>query len=122
MKYNSSKPRTEETSNPPSTVKDIPTISEVLHLCLEEALFLSYALGSLILTNEVGSEMNIDEMWIAFSENDVKFPVQYAVYHHFRCKGWVVKSGIKFGADWGKSLFYALFFLDVLFLVCNLFI
>ena len=27
------------------------------------------------------------------------FPYQYAVYHHFRAKGYVVKDGTKFGCD-----------------------
>ena len=28
------------------------------------------------------------------------FPYQYAVYHHFRAKGYVVKDGLKFGVDY----------------------
>lgn len=77
-------------------------MKEVLHLCLEEAFFLSYTLGTLVLTNEDGCEMDIDDMWSSFLKIDSRFCIQYAVYHHFRCKGWVVKPGIKFGADWGK--------------------
>jgi tRNA-splicing endonuclease subunit Sen2 len=31
---------------------------------------------------------------------DNPFLIQYAVYHHFRSLGWVVRSGIKFCTDW----------------------
>lgn len=92
-----------------------------LKLLPEEALFLSYALGCLIVSckttnsksstgrktssaarKESSHEMSIDEMWTVFSKDDPKFPIKYAVYHHYRTRGWVVKSGLKFGADWGE--------------------
>lgn len=92
-----------------------------LKLLPEEALFLSYALGCLVVTQkkigtekqnrkrtsslseqEEDHEMTIDQMWNAFIRDDPNFPVKYAVYHHYRTKGWVVKSGLKFGADWGE--------------------
>jgi tRNA-splicing endonuclease subunit Sen2 len=31
---------------------------------------------------------------------DNPFILSYVVYHHFRSLGWVVRSGIKFCADW----------------------
>ena len=55
--------------------------------------------------------MNLSQLWNAaqaahprlnslFQErSDNPFLVNYAVYHHFRSLGWVVKSGIKFCAD-----------------------
>jgi len=70
-----------------------------LELC--EAFFLSYGLGCLLVCdcdNEY-EEMSIDEMWDKFCRVDLEFPHKYAVYHHFRSKGWVVKDGCKFGAD-----------------------
>lgn len=95
------------------------TYESYLKLLPEEALFLSYALGCLVVTQkktvpekqnrkrispasekEKDHEMTIDQMWNSFSKADPKFPVKYAVYHHYRTKGWVVKSGLKFGADW----------------------
>lgn len=33
-------------------------------------------------------------------EPDNQFMIRYAVYHHFRSLGWVVRSGIKFGVDY----------------------
>ncbi|KAK7074941.1 tRNA-splicing endonuclease subunit Sen2 [Halocaridina rubra] len=83
-----------------------------LELTLEEAMFLSYALGCLIVKRLVhGSKrkskggflekaMTIDQMWNEFTRDDPKFVVRYYVYHHYRTKGWVVKSGLKFGADY----------------------
>ena len=72
-----------------------------LRLELYEAFFLSYGLGCL-LVNDCDREyeqMSIDDMWNKFCNVDSDFPHQYAVYHHFRSKGWVVKNGCKFGAD-----------------------
>ncbi|XP_053648108.1 uncharacterized protein Tsen2 isoform X1 [Cherax quadricarinatus] len=85
-----------------------------LQLLPEEALFLSYALGCLIVVREEAAvkhsykcssssdvqELTIDHMWSTFIEDDPKFAIKYAVYHYYRTKGWVVKSGLKFGADW----------------------
>ncbi|XP_063847577.1 tRNA-splicing endonuclease subunit Sen2-like [Scylla paramamosain] len=87
-----------------------------LSLLPEEALFLSYALGCLVLTHEevdesckgrkraldepTSHEMTIDEMWRVFSQQDASFPVKYAVYHHYRTLGWVVKAGLKYGVDY----------------------
>merc|ERR1711894_294019 len=73
-----------------------------LRLELYEAFFLSYGLGCL-LVNDCDREyeqMSIDDMWNKFCNVDSDFPHQYAVYHHFRSKGWVVKNGCKFGADY----------------------
>jgi len=72
-------------------------------LTLEEAYFLSYALGCLLVTNEAtGCDMDLEEMWDVFSSEyptQNYFAARYAVYHHFRSKGWVVRPGVKFGAD-----------------------
>ena len=64
-----------------------------------EAFFLSYALGCLIVEDSRGREMNLDQMWALFVVYRPRFPFLYAVYHHFRAKGWVVKPGAHFGAD-----------------------
>ncbi|XP_042869139.1 tRNA-splicing endonuclease subunit SEN2-like isoform X2 [Penaeus japonicus] len=94
--------------------EDSQALCGSMKLMPEEAMFLSYALGCLVVTqsaqqqpyqyssygNNTYSEMTIDEMWTAFTKADKAFPIKYAVYHHYRAKGWVVKSGLKFGADW----------------------
>jgi tRNA-splicing endonuclease subunit Sen2 len=59
--------------------------------------------------------MPLKDLWLAFNaaydleqpaastlavKPDNGFIVHYAVYHHFRSLGWVVKSGIKFCVDY----------------------
>ena len=51
-------------------------------------------------------------MWERFRAADPRFPALYRTYHHFRAKGWVVKGGVKFGADFllykhGPPFFHA---------------
>ncbi len=74
-------------------------IKEHLCLTLEEAFFLSYALGSLVVLDKSSVPLELCEMWRRFCSVQSSFPSHYAVYHHFRAKGWVPKVGIKFGAD-----------------------
>jgi tRNA-splicing endonuclease subunit Sen2 len=88
---------------------------EHLQLSLEEAFFLSYSLGVLkifiddtdiILANT--SLLSLFRRQSYFpprslsspSESDDPFMVSYAVYHHYRSLGWVVRSGVKFGVDY----------------------
>lgn len=86
-----------------------------LELLPEEAMYLSYALGCLVVRKESmdskaqqfkgkqkqgGKEFTIDQLWKRFVNDDQKFVARYAVYHHYRAKGWVVRSGLKFGADY----------------------
>ncbi|XP_068224700.1 uncharacterized protein [Palaemon carinicauda] len=87
-----------------------------LELLPEEAMYLSYALGCLVVEKEwvaqgrpqqfkgkqkQGSkEFTIDQLWRKLVNDDQKFVARYAVYHHYRAKGWVVRSGLKFGADY----------------------
>lgn len=68
-----------------------------LELC--EAFFLSWALGCL-LVSKGGDQMNLANMWKEFTRIEPDFIWRYSVYHHFRAKGWVVRSGQKFGVDW----------------------
>lgn len=51
-------------------------------------------------------------MWERFLAVDSRFPALYRAYHHFRAKGWVVRRGVKFGADFllykhGPPFFHA---------------
>ncbi|KAG8237292.1 hypothetical protein J437_LFUL016205 [Ladona fulva] len=53
--------------------------------------------------------MSLEELWNAFRlsralQSSVPFETSYAVYHHFRSKGWVVKPGIRFGGDFYFAL------------------
>jgi len=72
-----------------------------LHLELCEAWFLSYCLGCLVITcAETYEEMSLINLWNKFRILEPDFPVRYRVYHHFRCRGWVVRSGATMGSDW----------------------
>ncbi|GFY68658.1 tRNA-splicing endonuclease subunit Sen2, partial [Trichonephila inaurata madagascariensis] len=44
--------------------------------------------------------LSLVQLWSKMCELSPNFPVMYTAYHHFRSKGWIVKSGIKFGADY----------------------
>lgn len=91
------------------------TNQEHLQLSLEEAIFLSYSLGVLnvfiddadtILPN--ASLLSLFRRHSYFpprsisspQEPDEPFMMSYAVYHHYRSLGWVVRSGVKFGVDY----------------------
>ncbi|CAJ2506555.1 Uu.00g006850.m01.CDS01 [Anthostomella pinea] len=86
---------------------------EHLQLTLEEAFYLVFALGVLTIMNPVtGKSMTAPELFTLCRQQsyfpprsmglqpDDPFLIQYAVYHHFRSLGWVVRPGIKFGVDW----------------------
>ncbi|ESP01623.1 hypothetical protein LOTGIDRAFT_200224 [Lottia gigantea] len=74
-------------------------IKEYLQLSFVEAFFLCYGLGCLIVQN---SERNIDikSLWKLFCTKQRNFIPSYICYHYFRSKGWVPKSGLKFGCDY----------------------
>lgn len=92
---------------------------EHLQISVEEAFFLSYSLGVLDIYPSSESEDSSEPFSTASllslfrrhsyypprnlsvpSEPDDPFMLSYAVYHHFRSMGWVVRSGIKFGVDY----------------------
>ncbi|XP_022184089.2 tRNA-splicing endonuclease subunit Sen2 [Nilaparvata lugens] len=75
------------------------TVQETLNLSLEEAFFLSYALRCLQVVDLSGTSLLLTEMWQIYQEAKPTFISSYIVYHHFRSKGWVVKSGLKYGGD-----------------------
>ena len=87
---------------------------EHLQLTLEEAFFLVYGLGVLEVQHGPNNRNKISTSHL-FSicrscsyfpsrpsselSPDDPFLLSYAVYHHFRSLGWVVRPGIKFGVD-----------------------
>lgn len=80
-------------------VKEDPYfVKEYLHLSLEESFFLAYGLGCLrVYENE--KLLNLTDLWRAFCQRNNRFISLYVAYHYFRSKGWVPKSGLKFGTD-----------------------
>ena len=98
---------------PVASVEDL----EHLQLTLEEAFFLSFALGVLRITdpsknNKHLSSTELLELFRMHSytpskpiqalQPDDPFMVNYVVYHHYRSLGWVVKPGVKFAVDYCK--------------------
>lgn len=96
---------------------------EHLQLTFEEALFLSFGLGVLdvyALPHEGGSGQQPiprEQLFQLFQSQSLLAPgataistgqtgaattflANYAVYHHFRSLGWVVRPGVKFAVDW----------------------
>ena len=87
---------------------------EHLQLTLEEALFLSYGLGVLSITDPATSTPLSTSSLLTLSRQTSYFPpippqdlqpddpflLSYVVYHHFRSLGWVVRPGIKFAVDY----------------------
>ncbi|XP_043495969.1 tRNA-splicing endonuclease subunit Sen2 [Polistes fuscatus] len=87
-------------------------VMESLHMSFEETFFLMFALDCLQLIHFDGSLMDIHSAWLYFCEEDKNFIQNYVVYHYFRSKGWVVKSGLKYGGDFllykqGPSFYHA---------------
>jgi tRNA-splicing endonuclease subunit Sen2 len=87
---------------------------EHLQLTLEEAFFLSYALGSFHITfPTTSSPSNSWDLLDVFRQHstfpplpssaalvpDDHFLLSYITYHHFRSLGWVVRPGLKFAVD-----------------------
>ena len=75
-------------------------VPEYLQLSLEEAFFLTYAVGVLEIKNPATDEvMDISTCWKTFRHEQANFSSNYAVYHHLRACGWVPKAGLKFGVE-----------------------
>lgn len=88
-------------------------MTESLQLFFEEAYFLSYGLGCLIV-KDGDTDLELLKLWQRFCGLHDNFPARYAAYHHFRSKGWVVRSGAKFAADYllykdGPPFYHATF-------------
>lgn len=88
---------------------------EHLQLSNEEAFFLVYGLGALrVVDRESNNTIPASSLLPLFCQHsyypprpasdplkpDDQFMLSYAVYHHFRSLGWVVRSGVKFGTDY----------------------
>ncbi|KAJ1543692.1 tRNA splicing endonuclease subunit sen2, partial [Nowakowskiella sp. JEL0078] len=100
---------------------------EKLQLDPFETFFLSFALGCLDVKNENGNLLSKDDLWKTFRQfsrlhrfkppnltvdtpipNVLNSPynsfiANYIAYHYYRTQGWIVKSGLKYGAEFGKN-------------------
>lgn len=95
-----------------SRSKPIGGSRESLCLMFEEAYFLSVHIGCLAVrdaTQKCGSERAEDVMSFqtmspqtlraVFTAANPRFPERSIAYLHFRSRGWIVRSGFKFGSD-----------------------
>jgi len=105
----------EPTTRPPVEVAPVQEAQEHLTLSTEEAFFLSYGLGVLeVYCDNSETVLPPSSLLSLFRRHsyhpprslsmpaspDDPFMVSYAVYHHYRSLGWVVRSGIKFSTDY----------------------
>lgn len=92
-----------------------PTNQEHLQLTPSESLFLTYALGILLIhpplappsppispltTPTPYTPSTLLPLFITSLAPDDAFLLSYTTYHHFRSLGWVVRPATKFGADY----------------------
>ena len=75
-------------------------LSEYLQLGNEEAFYLSHRLKILEVQSDDGKKtLNVDELWDHFCSGNENFVPRYVAYSYYRERGWVPRSGIKFGVD-----------------------
>ncbi|VDN45163.1 unnamed protein product [Gongylonema pulchrum] len=74
---------------------------ESLRLGMEEALYLSSELGVLqIFSSDGHQKFDPNTVWKKFYHRyGSQFMRRYVVYRFFRQQGWVVRSGLQYGAD-----------------------
>lgn len=81
-------------------------IEESLVLSLEESFFLQNVLKCLQI-NQLNDETELspENFLNICCSLEKNFVIRYIAYHYYRRKNWVVKSGLKFGGDFGKLKF-----------------
>lgn len=79
-------------------------IEESLVLTLEESYFLLTACRCLRIKNlDSDTEISTEEFLDICVSLQRDFVSRYVAFHYYRSKNWVVKSGLKFGGDFGES-------------------
>ncbi len=71
-----------------------------LLLSPEEALYLSEKRKSMKIIDEKNNEVSFDELMKYFSKKDKLFPLKYIVFRDLRDRGYIVRTGFKFGAHY----------------------
>lgn len=72
---------------------------ELLQLSSEEATYLAMECNILQVFSPDGSLVNAETLWTHFLGTNGRFIELYTAYRYYRSKGWVPKSGLKFGVD-----------------------
>ena len=74
-------------------------VKEHLQLTSEEATYLAVELNILQVSSTDKTPLNSETLWSHFLEANGRFVERYTAYRYYRSKGWVPKSGLKFGVD-----------------------
>lgn len=81
-------------------------LNGILALSLSEAFYLAYALGCLkIVDSETRKELDLTSCWSIFrgyhihSCSRLNFAFEYGVYHFFKSRDWVIKTGHNYGTN-----------------------
>ena len=82
------------------TCNDPYPVPEPLQLSSVEALYLASELGMLNVTQPDGTPVNCTELWDYYTSTNISTIERYIAYQYYRRKGWVPKSGLKFGVDY----------------------
>lgn len=69
-----------------------------LHLAPVEALYLLDGGKIKVLDRETGEAMNFRKLSEKFAERDPELVMKYSVYSDLRSRGYIIKTGLKFGA------------------------
>ena len=92
---------------------------ETLCLGLEEAFFLSYYLKVLKICDMDSKEMSFETFLPEALEVNTEFVESLAAYLYLKSKGWVVKSGLKFGGHFCKYYEYFQLAFVIIILYCS---
>jgi tRNA-intron endonuclease len=68
-----------------------------LQLSLVETLYLM-DVGKITVKDEDGKKLKFKDLFVMFSNVDSELPLKHAVYSDLRSRGYILKTGMKFGA------------------------
>jgi len=102
----------------------LPQGNVKLILSFEEAFFLSFVFGCLLVYDLQNSPLNIDQLWDYFKQKSQDFIVKYITYHHIRSKGIVARCGLNYGVPYvgyykGMSFYHSTFMFAIHQVTCG---
>lgn len=66
----------------------------------EETLFLKEKRKNFVVEDEKGKQLEFEDLMKIFTKMDKDFPRKYIVYRDIRARGFIVKTGFKFGTHY----------------------
>lgn len=75
-------------------------ISDKLFLSLQEAFYVHFVEDCLHIFDEENSLLSTEQCWDLFQKVDKNFIEKYVVYHYYKSKDYIIKTGVKFGGDY----------------------